>query len=85
MLVASAALWRLGGGRQREFLRWPQYEKLYISAFDRMLEERKARAERGEKCFATDDWKTGQDVFRWWMEDKNAAGQLSMFDEEGEQ
>lgn len=68
------------GGRQREFLRWPQYEKLYISAFDRMLEERKARAERGEKHFATDDWKTGQDVFRWWMEDDNINGQLSMDD-----
>lgn len=69
------------GGRQREFMRWPQYEKLYISAFDRMLEERKVRAaRRGKKHFATDDWQTGMDVFRWWMEDDNISGQLSMDD-----
>lgn len=26
----------------------------------------------------TDDWQTGMDVFRWWMEDDNISGQLSM-------
>lgn len=66
------------GGRQREFMRWPAYEKMYISAFERMLDARKAK---GLPC----DWQTGMDVFRWWMEDKNVAGQLSMFDEEGDQ
>lgn len=74
------------GGRQREFLRWPKYEELYVAAFDRMLEARKKRNLESEgKKFATDDWQTGRDVFRWWMEDKNVAGQLSMFDEEGDQ
>lgn len=86
MLAASAVLWLVGGGRQREFMRWPQYEKLYISAFDRMLEERKVRAAgRGEKRFATDDWQTGMDVFRWWMEDDNISGQLSMDNLMGEE
>lgn len=66
------------GGRQREFLRWPKYEELYVAAFERMLEARRAK---GKPC----DWQTGRDVFRWWMEDKNIAGQLSMFDEEGDQ
>lgn len=75
-----------GGGRQREFLRWPKYEELYVAAFDRMLEARKKRNLESEgKKFATDDWQSGRDVFRWWMEDKNIAGQLSMFDEEGDQ
>lgn len=74
------------GGRQREFMRWPKYEELYVAAFDRMLEARKKRNLESEgKKFATDDWQTGRDVFRWWMEDKNVAGQLSMFDEEGDQ
>lgn len=74
------------GGRQREFLRWPKYEELYVAAFDRMLEARKKRNLESEgKKFATDDWQSGRDVFRWWMEDKNVAGQLSMFDEEGDQ
>ena len=63
-------------GRQREFARWPQYEKLYIQAFDRMLEVRKAK---GLPC---DRWYTGLDVFRWRMEDGNLNGQLSLFDED---
>lgn len=67
-----------GGGRQHEFMRWPKYEELYVAAFERMLE---ARLAKGKPC----DWQTGRDVFRWWMEDKNIAGQLSMFDEEGDQ
>lgn len=67
-----------GGGRQHEFMRWPKYEELYVAAFERMLEARRAK---GKPC----DWQTGRDVFRWWMEDKNVAGQLSMFDEEGDQ
>lgn len=57
--------------RQKEFFRWPAYEKLYIMAFDRMLDVRKAK---GFPC----DWQTGMDVFRWWMEDDNVSGQLSM-------
>ena len=61
------------GGRQREFMRWPAYEKMYISAFERMLDVRKAK---GLPC----DWQTGMDVFRWWMEDDNVSGQLSMDD-----
>ena len=61
------------GGRQREFMRWPAYEKMYISAFERMLDVRKAK---GLPC----DWQTGMDVFRWWMEDDNVNGQLSMDD-----
>lgn len=61
------------GGRQREFLRWPQYEKLYISAFDRMLKEREAKGLQHQ-------WENAQDVFNWWMEDKNLQGQLTMED-----
>ena len=60
-------------GRQREFMRWPAYEKMYISAFERMLDARKAK---GLPC----DWQTGMDVFRWWMGDDNVSGQLSMDD-----
>lgn len=68
-LDGIAATW----GRQREFMRWPAYEKMYISAFERMLDARKAK---GLPC----DWQTGMDVFRWWMEDDNVNGQLSMDD-----
>jgi phosphoadenosine phosphosulfate reductase len=54
-------------------MRWPAYEKMYISAFERMLDVRKAK---GLPC----DWQTGMDIFRWWMEDDNVSGQLSMDD-----
>lgn len=56
-----------------EFSRYPQYERLYISAFERMLATRRAR---DLPC----DWESGEDVFRWWMEDENVAGQISMDD-----
>lgn len=48
-------------------------KKLYIFAFERMIDVRKAK---GLPC----DWQTGMDVFRWWMEDDNISGQLSMDD-----
>lgn len=55
------------------FERDPDSEEMYISAFERMLDARKAK---GLPC----DWQTGMDVFRWWMEDDNINGQLSMDD-----
>lgn len=46
-------------GMIKDFDRWPKYKKIYIRAFDRMLEARK------EKGLQT-EWKTGQEVFDWW-------------------
>lgn len=64
----------LAGGKmmQKEFARWPQYEKLYIAAFDRMLEERKAQGKE------TAGWQNGVDVFHWWIGDGVISGQISM-------
>lgn len=67
------------GGRQREFVRWPAYEKMYISAFDRMVEARKQCVENGGKIFP-DNWETGRDVFHWWIEDGVLPGQVSFDD-----
>ena len=66
------------GGRQREFVRWPKYEQLYIQAFDRMLEERNKRGLDANKAW--DKIETGVDMFHWWMEDGVLPGQLSMDD-----
>lgn len=66
-----------GKKRYAEFRKWPAYEKLYIQAFDRMLDERKRRG----KLDGT--WKsgtTGLDVFHWWMEEDVLPGQLSIED-----
>lgn len=60
-----------GKKRYKEFADFPEYKKLYIHAFDRMLKERK---KRGKEC----KWETGEEVFRWWMEDENIPGQMSI-------
>ncbi|MBU5489112.1 phosphoadenosine phosphosulfate reductase family protein [Butyricicoccus sp. MSJd-7] len=46
--------------RTREFEEYPTYKRAYIRAFDKMLDVRKA------KGLAT-EWKTGEEVFEWWV------------------
>ncbi len=46
--------------QERDFKKFPTIKKNYIRAFDRMLARRK------EKGLET-KWKTGQDVFDWWL------------------
>lgn len=62
-----------GKKRYREFADFPQYKKLYLHAFERMLEE---RARRGKKS----TWISAEEVFLWWMEDDNIPGQMSIED-----
>lgn len=64
-----------GKSRYQEFRQWPQYEKLYRMAFERMLEACKVKR-------VTVHWKSADDVFRWWMEDKNLDGQLDLWGRE---
>ena len=60
-----------GKKRYKEFADFPTYKSSYIAAFCRILEIRKSR---GLKC----KWKTGEEVFQWWMEDTDINGQYSM-------
>jgi phosphoadenosine phosphosulfate reductase len=46
--------------RYFEFAKYPKYQQMYIHAFNRMLLERKRRG-------LDDVWKTGEEVFVWWM------------------
>ena len=62
-----------------EFARYPKYQKAYIMAFDRMLNERR---KRGKAEGGTRWGSTGVDVFHWWMEDGVLPGQMSLFEEE---
>ncbi len=64
-------------GRYRDFARYPKYQRAYIRAFDRMLEERRRRGK------IDGSWRsgvTGIDIFHWWMEDGVIAGQMSFDD-----
>ena len=64
-----------GKSRWRGFRQWPQFANLYRRAFSKMIQQRQIQ---GKSCI----WRTGEDVFRWWMEDKNLDGQTSLFDGE---
>lgn len=66
-----------GKARHMEFREFPAYKKMYIHAFDRMLEARKQL----NLDYRKDEykrWKSGEDVFAWYMEDKNISGQYVM-------
>lgn len=63
-----------GNGRYFEFQQFPEYVTMYKHAFARMLERRKSRP--GGNAI----WKTADDVWDWWMEDKNLDGQIEMVD-----
>lgn len=58
--------------RVNEFVRWPKYRQAYLHAFERMLDVRRA------KGLQTDLWHNAEDVMRWWLEDPNVEGQMTM-------
>lgn len=66
----------LAAGKKRwaEFRDYPKYRDLYVRAFDRMIERRR------QKGMTTTRWSSGEDCFRWWMEDGNLDGQVSFDD-----
>jgi len=51
--------------REREFERWPNYEKQYVRTFQRMLDESIKRG--GYETKSLTPFLDGQDVFDWWM------------------
>lgn len=58
----------MGGrkGQLREFKRYPKYKANYIRAFEKMLKYRHKRELDGPD---KQNWKTGEDVFEWWLAD----------------
>lgn len=61
-------------GMRKDFVRYPAIKRLYIRAFDKMLDELKQSSDK------VITWQSGFEVYRWWMgEDIN---QLSFFDDE---
>ena len=59
----------------KHYARYPKFKSLYIKAFDNMLDKMPKKPPT---------WKTGQDVFDWWVTKgrtcKPLDGQLSIFD-----
>lgn len=65
----------VGKIRWKELADFPTYQRAYIGAFDRMLD-----AMRNDGTGRFPRWRTGHDVFLWWMEDDNVKGQMSFDD-----
>jgi phosphoadenosine phosphosulfate reductase len=64
--------------RLREFVLFPKYKDMWLRAFSRMLDVRK---ERGKET----EWKTAEDVFRWWVDPDHNPAQIEIdFGEENE-
>lgn len=63
-----------GKGRWKEFADFPTYKRAYIRAFDKMLDAIHAAGKETK-------WKTGEDVFLWWMQDDNVEGQMNLFED----
>ena len=55
--------------RIMEFARYPEIKAAWIRSFDKMLI---IRIERGMEAYS---WRSGVDVFHWWMEDGVLPGQ----------
>lgn len=72
--------------REKAFYDYPKYKQMYINTFDLMLKKRQAKGKddvSGRDGFHI--WKSGNDVFEWWMEEfkRKPKGQLSIFEMEG--
>ena len=65
-----------GKKRYTQFMLYPKYKQMYIRAFDRMLEARKAKGKDDHNC------KNGYDVFQWWMEEN--PNQITFYDKENQ-
>lgn len=65
---------------KRELERWPQFKKMYIAAFDEMLEVRKASGKTNHHRLFTD----GEGIMKWWtgQEQRRDENQISFFDDE---
>lgn len=53
-----------------EFEHYPKYKKIYLMAFEKMLKMRKS------KGLPTFGWESAEDVFEWWVDEKELPKQL---------
>jgi len=66
-----------GKQRKMQAVRYPRYTKAFIKAFEKLYAKRKAGGST-----AVDRWKSGEDMFWWWLnEDRKAdSDQLMIFE-----
>ena len=64
--------------QRREFERWPQYRKMYVQAFQEMLDVRIAEGKTHHNRL----WTDGEGIMRWWIgyDQKNNPDQITIED-----
>lgn len=62
-------------GRKRDFAKYPKYKANYIRAFEKMLIARKEAGMQNKQ-----NWRTGEDVYKWWIGED--IDQLTFFSDE---
>lgn len=67
----------MASNQRSELEQYPKYKALYIKAFERMLEKRR---KNGKDDAARGKWKDAEGVYKWWIGDNEAEGQMSIFD-----
>lgn len=55
----------MANAKAEQLERWPEYRKLYVRAFDRMIEEMKKRG-----IWESRNWTDGESVMRWWIKEE---------------
>lgn len=72
-ILCPMASYRL---KQWQIAHYPTYKQAYIHAYDKLLENWKARGKQT-------NWKNGEEMFQWWIEENkhNVKGQMSLFDD----
>lgn len=75
----------MAGRRQRlrDFATYPKYKNAYLKAFGKMLDARMQKPNKPRWRQGATDYHdaTADDVFKWWMEDKNLLGQYNLFED----
>lgn len=52
-------------GMEREFILYPNYKKIYLNAFKRIIDERTKKGIHSKN--QSMDWKTPEEVMKWWI------------------
>ena len=68
----------MGGARQiqRQFARWPGYEKLWRRTFQRIWEKRTGSTQRdGRQWFGDRHFESWEEMWEWWLNDDPLPGE----------
>ena len=65
--------------RVRELEEYPKYKNLYIKAFQKMVDKRKAEGKVQTSKYGN-NWRDGESAYKWWIGDDTIDGQMNIFD-----